>query len=62
MKMSVRCSPPALIHVTTSWEAFPVPAHLVSPFQQTLTNAKVRKRTGTGFVIKTQIRNGNVLF
>lgn len=45
MKMSVLSSLPALIHVTTSWEAFPVPVPLASLSPQRATHAKVRQET-----------------
>lgn len=48
MKMSVHSSLPALIRVTTLWEAFPVPARLASPFLQTPMYAKVRQRKPAG--------------
>lgn len=47
MKTSVLSSPPAPTLVTTSWEDFPVPVPLASPFLQMKTRAPVRQKNLT---------------
>lgn len=63
MKTSVRCSLPALIPVTTSWEAFPAPVPPASPSLQRPTHAKVRPGTARllDFVINYHRYHDNVL-